>query len=75
MKLSDVTQVSHPLIHHHAQPTLLCAKLLLKSSMHDFYCTATAYIYDIMMRYPSESVCASEGGEMVRADTTSHHTQ
>lgn len=60
MKSSDVTQGSHPLIHLHTQPALLCAKLLLKPSLHGYYCAGTAYTYDIIMRCPSESVCLRE---------------
>lgn len=55
MKSSDVTQGSRPLIHLHTQPTLLCAKLLLKPSLHGYYCAGTAY-YDITMRCLSETV-------------------
>lgn len=61
IKSSDVTQGSHPLIHLHTQPALLCAKLLLKPSLHGYYCAGTAYTYDIIMRCPSESVCLREG--------------
>lgn len=60
MKSSDVTQGSHPLIHLHTQPALLCAKLLLKPSLHGYYCAGTAYTYDIITRCPSESVCLRE---------------
>ncbi len=72
MKLSDVTQGSHRLIHLHAQPALLCAKLLLKPSLHGYYSTGTAYTYDIIMRYPSESVCLREGRWYEQTQT---HTQ
>lgn len=70
-KSPDVTQGSHLEIHLHTQSTS-CAKLLLKPLPHGYYCSGMAFTYDIILHYHYPSEQASEGGEMVRADTTTH---